>query len=189
VNGRVLDAVVVGGGIAGLAAAYELRRRGAGVQLLEAAPRPGGVIVADTVYVTDIPAFEGTVYHVPLTDMADALGLRRVANIVSLAVFAKISGIVAIEALEKAVEARSPLGSSPCSMREARELSTSRLGPVASENGCRMRGGSIHTRVCLPSTAFAMDSPIKLFLWRQEINQQSGNTGFLQNFGYKIVAR
>lgn len=45
----VLDAVVVGGGIAGLAAAYELRRRGAGVQLLEAAPRPGGVIVTERV--------------------------------------------------------------------------------------------------------------------------------------------
>lgn len=48
-NDSVLDAVVVGGGIAGLAAAYELRRRGAAVQLLEAAPRPGGVIVTERV--------------------------------------------------------------------------------------------------------------------------------------------
>ena len=48
-NGSVLDAVVVGGGIAGLAAAYELRQRGLGVQLLEAAPRPGGVIVTERV--------------------------------------------------------------------------------------------------------------------------------------------
>lgn len=42
-----LDALVVGGGIAGLAAAYELRRRGLDVQLLEAAPRLGGVIVTE----------------------------------------------------------------------------------------------------------------------------------------------
>lgn len=48
-TGSVLDAVIVGGGIAGLAAAYELRQRGLGVQLLEAAPRPGGVIVTERV--------------------------------------------------------------------------------------------------------------------------------------------
>jgi oxygen-dependent protoporphyrinogen oxidase len=45
----VVDALVIGGGIAGLAAAYELRRRGVGVQLLEAAPRPGGVIVTERI--------------------------------------------------------------------------------------------------------------------------------------------
>lgn len=48
-NESALDAVVVGGGIAGLAAAYELRQQGVGVQLLEAAPRLGGVIVTERV--------------------------------------------------------------------------------------------------------------------------------------------
>ena len=38
------DVVVVGGGISGLAAAYELQRRGVGVRLLEASERFGGVI-------------------------------------------------------------------------------------------------------------------------------------------------
>ncbi len=47
VNGRLRDVVVVGGGIAGLAAAYELQRRGLSVQVLEAADRPGGVIVTE----------------------------------------------------------------------------------------------------------------------------------------------
>jgi len=42
-----IDAVVVGGGIAGLAAAYELQQRRVDVQLLEAAPRLGGVIVTE----------------------------------------------------------------------------------------------------------------------------------------------
>src|SRR5688572_1159106 len=40
----VLDVAVVGGGISGLAAAYELQRRGLNVSVLEAGPRAGGVI-------------------------------------------------------------------------------------------------------------------------------------------------
>ena len=40
----VLDVAVVGGGISGLAAAYELQRRGLNVRVLEAGPRAGGVI-------------------------------------------------------------------------------------------------------------------------------------------------
>jgi oxygen-dependent protoporphyrinogen oxidase len=43
------DVVIVGGGIAGLAAAYELHRRGVAFQLLEAAERPGGVILTEHV--------------------------------------------------------------------------------------------------------------------------------------------
>jgi oxygen-dependent protoporphyrinogen oxidase len=41
---EVHDVAIVGGGIAGLSAAYELQRRGCSVRVLEAAPRPGGVI-------------------------------------------------------------------------------------------------------------------------------------------------
>jgi oxygen-dependent protoporphyrinogen oxidase len=43
----VLDVAVIGGGISGLAAAYELQRRGLRVRVLEASPRPGGVIVTE----------------------------------------------------------------------------------------------------------------------------------------------
>jgi oxygen-dependent protoporphyrinogen oxidase len=43
----VIDVAVVGGGIAGLAAAYELQRRGLTVRLFEASDRPGGVIRTD----------------------------------------------------------------------------------------------------------------------------------------------
>lgn len=39
-----VDVAVVGGGMAGLAAAWELQRRGASFVLLEAAARPGGVV-------------------------------------------------------------------------------------------------------------------------------------------------
>jgi oxygen-dependent protoporphyrinogen oxidase len=41
------DVVVIGGGISGLAATYELRRRGIDVRLLEASDRLGGVIRSD----------------------------------------------------------------------------------------------------------------------------------------------
>jgi oxygen-dependent protoporphyrinogen oxidase len=41
----VLDVAVIGGGIAGLAAAYELQQRRLRVRVLEAGARPGGVIV------------------------------------------------------------------------------------------------------------------------------------------------
>ena len=42
-----VDVVIVGGGIAGLAAAYELNARGISFVLLERSPRPGGVIVSE----------------------------------------------------------------------------------------------------------------------------------------------
>jgi protoporphyrinogen/coproporphyrinogen III oxidase len=45
----MIDAVVVGGGIAGLAAAYELSRQGVACVVLERAARPGGVIFSEEV--------------------------------------------------------------------------------------------------------------------------------------------
>jgi oxygen-dependent protoporphyrinogen oxidase len=41
------DVAIVGGGIAGLSAAYELHRRGLQVRVLEASPRAGGVILTE----------------------------------------------------------------------------------------------------------------------------------------------
>ena len=43
------DVIIVGAGIAGLAAAYELNRRGVSVLVLERSARPGGVILNETV--------------------------------------------------------------------------------------------------------------------------------------------
>jgi oxygen-dependent protoporphyrinogen oxidase len=43
----VLDAAVIGGGISGLAAAYELQRRGHSVRVFEAGARAGGVIATE----------------------------------------------------------------------------------------------------------------------------------------------
>lgn len=46
---RPVDVAIVGGGIAGLAAAYELQRRGATFVLLERRTRPGGVILTERI--------------------------------------------------------------------------------------------------------------------------------------------
>jgi protoporphyrinogen/coproporphyrinogen III oxidase len=45
----MVDCVIVGGGIAGLATAYELSRRGVSFVLLERAARPGGVILSEEI--------------------------------------------------------------------------------------------------------------------------------------------
>src|SRR5262245_30632471 len=44
-----VDVAIVGGGISGLAAAYELQQRGASVLVLEAGARTGGVITSDRI--------------------------------------------------------------------------------------------------------------------------------------------
>jgi len=44
---RLLDTVIVGAGISGLATAYDLQRRGLTVRVLESAERPGGVIATE----------------------------------------------------------------------------------------------------------------------------------------------
>ncbi|MEM9769939.1 MAG: FAD-dependent oxidoreductase, partial [Cyanobacteria bacterium P01_D01_bin.71] len=51
--GRSLSAVVIGGGLAGLAAAYELSQRGVAVTLLERSPQLGGKIASWPIQVGD----------------------------------------------------------------------------------------------------------------------------------------
>ena len=46
-NGKTLDVAIVGAGISGLSAAFELQRRGAAVLVLDAAPRAGGVVATE----------------------------------------------------------------------------------------------------------------------------------------------
>src|SRR5207249_4511317 len=67
----VTDAVIVGGGIAGLATAYELHRRGVSFVALERAPRPGGVILSEEVDGFTIDAGPDAL----LTQKADAIRL------------------------------------------------------------------------------------------------------------------
>ena len=43
----MVDVAIVGGGISGLAAAYELQQRAVSARVIESGPRPGGVIVTE----------------------------------------------------------------------------------------------------------------------------------------------
>lgn len=83
--------------------------------------KPDGVVIADTVYVREIPETTATVYHVPLTEIADGVGIRRVANMVALATFAKASGLISYDHLESAVLKRSPGDSGPTNTKALRE--------------------------------------------------------------------
>ena len=73
-----IDIVVIGGGVSGLAAAFGLKQRGATVEVLEAAPRAGGVIGTRRRHSA---LFElgpnSTLDTNPLiNDLLDALGIR-----------------------------------------------------------------------------------------------------------------
>ncbi len=73
-----VDVLVVGGGVSGLAAAFGLKKRGAAVEVLEAAPRAGGVIGSRR---RDGVLFElgpnSTLDTTPLiNELLDALGIR-----------------------------------------------------------------------------------------------------------------
>ncbi len=46
-SASLFDVVIVGGGISGLSAAYELQKRGRNIRVLEAGVRPGGVILTE----------------------------------------------------------------------------------------------------------------------------------------------
>lgn len=76
--------VVIGAGLAGLAAGQELARRGQDVQLLEARQRPGGRVWTSRVW-PDLPVDLGATWihgvrNNPLTALADAVGAARIAT-------------------------------------------------------------------------------------------------------------
>ena len=75
----IVDAAVVGGGAAGLAAAYELHQRGASFVLLDAAPRLGGVIRTELVdgFTLDAGPDSLLVQKPAAIRLCDELGLGR----------------------------------------------------------------------------------------------------------------
>lgn len=71
----------------------------------------GGVLIADSTYVRDIPAVDGVVYRLPLSRAArEQAGKEMVANVVALGALTRITGIVSRQALADALLARVPGG-------------------------------------------------------------------------------
>jgi 2-oxoglutarate ferredoxin oxidoreductase subunit gamma len=78
--------------------------------------KPGGLIIVDGTLVKDLPTPRAIA--LPFTQIArQELGREMVANIVALGALAKISGIVTVESLEKAVLARVPAGTEELNRR------------------------------------------------------------------------
>jgi len=67
-----------------------------------------GILIADTLKVTDIPETKAKVYRLPLTQIAREAGAELAANMVALAVISSLSGAVSLQALERTVEERMP---------------------------------------------------------------------------------
>lgn len=82
--------------------------------------KPTSIVLADTVYVTRIPTMRARTYKVPLTLAADQVGMRRAANMVTLGALARITGLVGLEALEKAVLNRAPRGKEEINLKALR---------------------------------------------------------------------
>ncbi len=71
--------------------------------------KPGGILIVDSTVVSDVPNATAAVYRLPLTTIARSeLGAEVVLGIVALAALATISGVVSMEALERAVAANVP---------------------------------------------------------------------------------
>lgn len=74
------------------------------------AMRPGTQVIVDDIMVTDISPFGPgvTVHKAPMTRLADEVGFRKCANIVSLGVFTRLTGILTLEEITQAVVSRAP---------------------------------------------------------------------------------
>ena len=78
--------------------------------------KPGGLIMVDSTLVKDLPTSKAIA--LPFTHIArQELGREMVANIVALGALAKISGVVSVDNLEKAVLARVPKGTEDLNRR------------------------------------------------------------------------
>ena len=73
--------------------------------------KPGGVLVVDPMYVQTVPAVDGLVHRVPITQLAkEATGRAITANIVALGALNRAADLVSPAALEEAVLDSVPKG-------------------------------------------------------------------------------
>lgn len=75
-----------------------------------AAMRRGTCVIVDDILVTDVSSFRNgvAIHWAPLTQLADQVGFRKCTNIVALGVFSRLSGLLTIEEITKAVVAQAP---------------------------------------------------------------------------------
>jgi 2-oxoglutarate ferredoxin oxidoreductase subunit gamma len=81
-----------------------------GIRTHGAAMRPGSIVLADELMVSDVSKLAPgvTIYRAPLTELADSLGVRKCTNIVALGALARLTGLLSLEQIAQAVQARAP---------------------------------------------------------------------------------
>jgi 2-oxoglutarate ferredoxin oxidoreductase subunit gamma len=73
--------------------------------------KPGGVILIDSSFIRNIPTGNFKVYSYPISALAEEkMGRKIVANIIALGAIEKLAGVIAEEALIKAIRTRVPKG-------------------------------------------------------------------------------
>ena len=71
--------------------------------------KENGILIVDSTYVKEIPETKAKVYKVPATETAQkTFGASLYANMVMLGALAKITNLVSVEALEKAIKESVP---------------------------------------------------------------------------------
>jgi 2-oxoglutarate ferredoxin oxidoreductase subunit gamma len=79
------------------------------MEAFESAVKPGGVLVVNSSMVTDESEREDiTVVYVPASDMATELGNVRMANVLCLGALVDATGVVSLEAVERALDNHLP---------------------------------------------------------------------------------
>ncbi|MBE0614830.1 MAG: 2-oxoacid:acceptor oxidoreductase family protein [Burkholderiales bacterium] len=97
-----------------------------------AAMRPGSCVIVDDIMVNDVSSFQKgvTIHWAPMTKLADDVGFRKCANIVSLGVFARLTGLLTLDEITRAVRARAP-GRAETNLKALRLGYEVNLGTVA----------------------------------------------------------
>jgi len=67
-----------------------------------------GLLIVDSVKVTNVPETKASVYSLPLTQIARQAGAELATNMVALAVISALGGVVSYKALEQTIEERMP---------------------------------------------------------------------------------
>ncbi len=80
--------------------------------------KEGGILIIDTKEVSTVPEGDYRLYSAPITEIAiENVGKAVVTNIVALGILTRISGVVSVEAVRKAILAKVPKGTEELNMR------------------------------------------------------------------------
>ncbi len=81
--------------------------------------KPDGILIVDSTFVSELPTNQAI--QIPCTQIAQKLGLKMVANIVSLGAISEFCDQVSQSSLKKAIKARAPKGTEKLNLNALNE--------------------------------------------------------------------